>query len=115
QGPQIDGALKLIGEALTFRGEIRTVALPSRLAVPKRHSLVRGEILHRPPVDYAEAGRDWPHPHLDARRQSCLCFRKALGHLLARKVDVRPVGKDSGDLGETVTRKRTGGFETGRA
>ncbi|MGY3465752.1 hypothetical protein ACVW0I_002623 [Bradyrhizobium sp. LM6.11] len=114
-GPQIDGALKFVGEALAFGGEIRTVALPSRLTVADRTGLSGGQILHRPPIDFAEPGRDRTRPDVDAGRQARLCFGKTLRHLLAREVDVCPVGKDGGDLGKTVARKRTGQFQTGRA
>jgi hypothetical protein len=113
-GPQIDGTLKLISQAVAFGSEIRTVILPARLAVADRDALPGGQI-HRPPIDFAEAGRDRAHPDVDAGRQVRLCFGEALGHLLAREVDVRPIGKDGGDLGKTVARKRTGQFQAGRA
>src|SRR5215212_7484846 len=48
---QVDGALKLIGQALAFRGQIGAVALPARLAVPPGGVLAWRCVLDRPPVD----------------------------------------------------------------
>ena len=85
------------------------------LAVAHRHPLPGRRVFDRPPIDFAQTGRDRTHLYLDARRQVCLGFGDALGHLLAGEVDVGPVGEDGSDLGEAVARERAGGFEARRA
>ncbi len=112
---QIDGALELVGEALAFRRQIRAIALPTGLAIAHRRPLAGRRVFDRPPIDFSQSGRDRAHLHVDARRQICLDVGDALDHLLAGEVDVGLVGEDGSDLGETVARERTGGFEARRA
>ena len=108
---QIHGALEVIGEALAFWRQIRAIALPTRLAVAHSHPLPGRRVFDRPPIDFAQTGRDRTHFYLDARRQVCLGFRDSLGHLLPGEIDVGPVGENGSDLGEAVARERAGGFE----
>src|SRR6266496_2530763 len=66
-------------------------------------------------VEYAPTGRYRAHLHLDTRWKIGLYLVDAFGHLLACEVNIRPVGEDRRDLGETVPRKGPSGFEAGRA
>ena len=114
-GTQVHGPPEVIRQTLAVRGQIGTIALPSGLAVTNGDTFAGRRVFDRPPVNLAQAGRNRPHLHLNARRQITFRFSEPFGHLLAGEVDIGLVGEDRRDLGEAVARERAGGFEAWRA
>ena len=101
---QIDRALEIVAQMPTFRREIAAVALPTRLAVGNRR-ILRLLVFDRPPIHFAQSGRDWTEPDLGFGRKRLPDLLQALIHLLPREVNAGLVAEHRRHLGKAVAGK----------
>ena len=108
---QIDRALEIIAQMAAFRREVAAVALPARLAVGHGRILWRFPVFDRPPIHFAEPGRDRTEFDFGLGRQRLPNLLQALIHLLAREINAGVVAEHRRHLGKAVARERARVFE----